>query len=310
MSTDIVTIVPAVLAPVSVVVLTFNEARNIRRCLASVSGWAREIHVVDSGSTDETLEIARAYTDLIHHHAYVDHRSQWAWVFLHLPLVSDWLLLLDADNIVTPELRASISRVLIAPDVDVDGYYSEHIHIFRGQRIHGLKGSWLRLVRHRNTSIDSSELVDFRLIPRGRTAQLVGAIVESNANEDDMDFWIDKHQRFASRMAVEEILRRNARNQWQFRPRLFGNPDERITWFKNRWYGLPLYVRPLLYFVYRYIFRLGFRDGRVGLVYHFMQALWFRLLVDVKMVELQQQIGSGAITLEELQSRFMAKDSS
>jgi glycosyltransferase involved in cell wall biosynthesis len=291
--------------PVSAVVLTYNEESNIERCLKSVAGWCQEVHVVDSGSTDATVDIARRYTDLVHSHAYVDHASQWAWVLHELPLACDWLLLLDADNEVSDRLRGLIDDALRrGAGAGCDGFYSIHRHLFRGRQVRGLKVWWLRLVRHRNVEIDHSELVDFRLVVKGPVKYLSGEIVESNEKENDIDFWIDKHQNFATRMAVEEVLRREGYTNWSFRPRLWGNPDERMTWIKSRWYFMPLFIRPFLYFMYRYLVRMGFRDGMNGFIYHFLQAFWFRLLVDIKMKDIYDQIHSGKISLVELSSRY------
>src|ERR1700730_10874799 len=94
--------------PVSVVVLTFMEELNLETCLRSVAGWSADVHVVDSGSTDRTLEIAYRYAHHVHQHPYVDHASQIAYVIYDLPLKFEWLLLLDADNEVSGELKVSI----------------------------------------------------------------------------------------------------------------------------------------------------------------------------------------------------------
>jgi len=289
---------------VSVVVLTHNEALNIERCLRSVSGWCRDLHVVDSGSTDETIEIARRYTNLVHHHDYVDHASQWAWVFATVPLQTEWLLLLDADNEVSAALRGQIAHVMNHPQAGVNGYYSVHTHVFRGRQVRGLKRWWLRLVRLQETTVDNSELVDFRLIVRGKTGFLPGDIVEHNLKENEIDFWIDKHQKFSTRMAAEEVLRRTGYLSWAFKPRLFGNPDERMTWFKSRWYAAPLFVRPFLYFAYRYLVKKGFLDGSNGFVYHFLQAFWFRLLVDIKMAAIYDRISRAEYSLAELATEY------
>jgi hypothetical protein len=151
--------------------------------------------------------------------------------------------------------------------------------------------------------VDGGELVDFRYRVKGSTGFLQGSIIEHNLKEDDLDFWIDKHQKFSSRLALEEALRRAGAIKWHIQPKVFGTPDERIAWFKSLWYSLPLFVRPFLYFSYRYVWRFGFLDGLTGLLFHFLQAFWFRLVIDVKIRDLQRQLSSGAITLDELIGR-------
>ncbi len=287
--------------PVSVIVLTYQEEANIGACLESVASWADQIVVVDSGSSDRTVEIARGFTEEIVEHEYVDHASQWAWALRNTALRHPWLLALDADNIVTPELRSQIGDVARSDDREYGGYYVRHTHLFRNRRVRGLKAKWLRLVRHADARVDESELVDVRFVVEGKVGSLSGAIVESNQKELAIDFWIDKHQKFAVRMAAEEVLRRAGGLDREVAPRLFGRgPEQRMLWLKERWNNLPLYVRPFLYFGYRYVFRLGFVDGRNGLVYHTLQALWFRLLVDLKIAELNDRVEKGGLTLESL----------
>lgn len=290
--------------PVASVILTFNEEKNIETCLQSVAGWCQQIIVVDSGSTDRTLDICRKYTGLIFPHPYIDHASQWDWSLKNLPLECDWVLRLDADDLVSEELKRQVEQVMVAPEPDVSGYYVVHRHYFRNKPIHGLKTHWLCLIRHKNIRIDHSELVDFRFIVDGKTRNLSGSIIESNQKELEIDFWLDKHQKFSSRMAAEEVLRRAGVLRWSISGRLLGNPDERMIWFKNIWYHMPLFVRPFIYFTYRYFFRLGLLDGVNGFVYHFLQAFWFRLVVDIKISELNEEIRNGTMTLEQLQSSF------
>jgi len=227
-------------APVSVLVLTYNEALNIEHCLRSVAGWCREIHVVDSGSTDATLDIVRAYTDHVYTHEYVDHRSQLTWAFEQVPFSTEWILLLDADNAISSPLQADITRALSHDDQAVNGFYLAHQYYFRGKPIRGFKPWSLRLLRKGTFEIDQSELVDFRIVVRGRVGYLPGVMTEQNRKEDDLDFWIDKHQTFSSRLAAEEVLRRSGYLDWSFRPKLLGSHDERIVWLKSRWYTMPL----------------------------------------------------------------------
>jgi glycosyltransferase involved in cell wall biosynthesis len=288
------------LPPVAVVVLTLNEELNLRACLESVSEWCEQIVVVDSGSTDMTVEIAREFGAEVLEHEYLDHASQWAWTLDHAPIRCPWVLALDADNRVSSRLRSDIGRVLAAENDAVDGYFVVHRHLFRNKEVRGLKGRWLRLVRHKRARVDPSELVDVRFVVDGPTRDLDGEIIESNQKELAIDFWIDKHQKFAERMAVEEVLRKANALSWSVRPRLLADPERRMVWLKNAWYRMPLYVRPLAYFSYRYFLRLGFLDGRNGLVFHTLQAFWFRLIVDVKIDELRRKLRTGDTSVEAL----------
>ena len=289
-------------ASLSVLIFTLNEERNIATCLDSVVGWAADIVVVDSGSTDRTLALCaeRGVQTVVH--TFTDHASQRRWAVTSLPWKYDWFLLLDADHIVTTELKQEIDRMLRDDDGTIHGFYNPHVQYFRNRRVRGQKSRYLQLVRRGHVYFDDSELVDLRLIVDGPTGTMSGAILERNQNEVDIDFWIDKQQKYARRMAIQEVLRAEQLlgGADALQPRLLGNPDERLIWFKDLWYGLPLYVRPVLYFSYRYFLRLGFADGWNGFVFHAFHAFWFRLLVDVHIADYRSRLKQNVISLQDL----------
>jgi len=149
----------------------------------------------------------------------------------------------------------------------------------------------LKLVRRSAAWSDEHERLDFRLYVCGRTGLLRGDLIEDNANEAEIAFWTSKHIRFARLQADEECARRTADPGWSIRPSWFGSPDARTIWLKTIWYRLPLYLRPFVYFFYRYVLRLGFLDGKQGFVFHFLQAFWYRLMVDI-MIDERRAAGS------------------
>jgi glycosyltransferase involved in cell wall biosynthesis len=272
------------------IVLTHNEAPNIRACLGSIQGLC-PVHVVDSGSTDATLDICRDYTPHVHHHAYENHARQWAWALAHLPMDSEWVLALDADFTVTPQLAARLRDRLAAVPADVGGIYVRHLYVFGGSLIRhgGTKQSWMRLIRRGRAQPDESDLVDFRFVTEGRVEQWPEAVVEYNRHDDDISVWLRKQDKFSLRLAVEEELRRCGTHRWQIRPRLFGHADQRFAWLRDRWLRMPLFLRPVLYFVYRYLLAGGFLDGGGGFLYHALQGFWLRLMVDWKIDQLRRQ---------------------
>lgn len=293
--------------PLAVVVLTHNEERNLADCLGSVVGWAGQVFVVDSGSTDRTLEIVAQYGARVVMHPFEGHAKQWNWALRNLPLSYDWALCLDADHRVTPELRDEIcelfgmkykgardNQLVMKSDErlqESDGFYIKRRQIFRGRWIrHGgyYPKYLLKLVRHGRAWSDENELLDFRLYVKGPTGTLQQDLIEDNQNELDISFWISKHNRFALLQAQEEMLRRRDGTGWNIKPSLFGTPDQRTLWLKGLWYRMPLYLRPFLYFFYRYILRLGFLDGKQGFVFHFLQGFWYRLLVDIILDDLRR----------------------
>jgi glycosyltransferase involved in cell wall biosynthesis len=286
--------------PLSVVVLTKNEERNLERCLESVARWCREILVVDSGSNDGTVKIAERYGAAVVSHPFESHTKQWNWALRNLPFRCEWALCLDADQQVTPELRTDIDSLLLkdAGKVPQNGFYIKRRQIFRGKWIkHGgyYPKYLLKMVRHELAWCDENERLDSRFYVKGTTGVLKHDLIEDNQNEHDMTFWIDKHNRYAVAQASEELHRRNRQVAWSLKPRFFGTPDQRTLFLREIWYRfLPLYLRPFLLFFYRYFLRLGVLDGKQGLIFHFCQSLCCRLLVDAKIEELAESGRNGA----------------
>lgn len=279
--------------PLSVLVTTRNEEANVERCLASIHGFADQVFVLDSESTDRTVEIARRYAE-VHTLAY-DHSRIIPWIFQwgldNLPLRNDWVLILEADQAVPPALREEIAALLAGPagrEIREDGFYIRRRQIFRGKPLRfGGYGSklLLKLFRRSRSELDPVEQ-DTRVYVRGAVGRLRSPLDEWNRKEDRILFYLEKHLRYAEAFAQEELQRRRGHLAWKTTPRFFGTPDERILWLKDRYYRMPLFVRPVLYFLYRYVFLLGILDGKNGLVFHFLQAFWFRLVVDIRLEEL------------------------
>lgn len=275
--------------PLNVVVLTYNEELNLADCLASVADWAGAVFVVDSGSTDRTVEIAERFGARVFEHAFETHAKQWEWALGNLPLEAEWVLGLDADQSITPELADEMARVMgedprgrsarDAASTAPVGYEIKRRQIFRGRWIR--RGGYypiylLKLFRRDAVRLDTGDLVDHHFHVDGPVGRLRHDLLEQNRNEDQIAFWIAKHNRYARLLAEEEWRCRN------------GEQGRLLSSKKRFWYRLPRYLRPLLYFVYRYVIRCGFLDGKQGFIFHFLQAYWFRLLVDINIDELRQ----------------------
>ncbi|HWF11054.1 MAG TPA: glycosyltransferase family 2 protein [Bryobacteraceae bacterium] len=276
---------------ISAFILTRNEERNIESCLQSLAGWCTDIHIVDSFSTDRTLEIAALHGAHIHQNRFEGHTMQRAWALRNVPFANEWVLALDADHRVMDDLREELIARFAEPPEDFDGFFICRRQIFRGKwiRFGGYYPKYqLKLFRRDRAFLDDNEF-DYRFYVNGRTAKLKHDIVESNENEWGISFFIEKHNRFATELATEEIKRAHGRLEYLSTTSFFGNPDQRILWLKLRWNTLPRFVRPFLLFFYRYFLCLGFLDGKEGFIFHFLQSLWFRLLVDIRREELEAQ---------------------
>ena len=279
--------------PVTVIVTTRNEEINIERCLKAVHGFVDQIFIIDSESEDQTVAIARKYADEVHNLAYV-HGAIIPWIFQwgldNLPIRNEWVLILEADRMVTPELKQELEHLFSQAHIHENGFYIRRVQIFRGRQIRfGGYGSkyLLTLFRRSAAELDVNEQ-DTRVYARGKVGKLKSPVIEENRKEADILFYLQKHLRYAEAFAREELKRRQEGMNWKLKPTPFGTPDQRTLWLKGIYYRLPLYVRPMLYFFYRYFLLLGILDGKEGAVFHFLQAFWFRLIVDIRLEELQR----------------------
>jgi len=278
-------------ARLTAIVLTRDEELNLPACLASLRDWIENIVVVDSGSTDRTVEIAREHDAKVVEHAFESHGQQWAWAVENVAAESEWVLGLDADQIVSDILRKSMLE-LFADAARLErhsGFYLNRRQIFRGRwiRYGGYYPKFmLKLFRRADVRFDPADLMDHHFHVTGATARLLGDLHERNHKEDRISFWLMKHVRYAELLAAEELLRKRGALAIT-EPALTGHPDQRTAWVKRRWYTLPRYWRPTLYFLYRYFLRFGFLDGKEGFVFHVLQGFWLRLIVDVNLEELE-----------------------
>lgn len=268
--------------PVSVVVLTFNAAETIGATLASAVAFSDDVHVVDSGSTDATLDIARSYGAKIVSHPFESYGAQRNWAIGELDLKHEWQLHLDADERVSDALAVELDELFAdgGPPAAIVGYYIPRLVHFHRQPIrHG--GMWpifhMRLFRRgyghcENRKYDQHFYVD------GQSARLAGPMI------DDIRLplaeWSARHNRWAD-AEVDEML---APSDGVIPP---GNatPVAQKRALRSRYNRAPLFWRAFGLFLYRYVFKLGFLDGRWGLIFFVLQTFWFRFLVDAKLYE-------------------------
>lgn len=270
----------------SVIILTYNEELNLPKCLSSLEGLDAQVLIVDSFSTDGTLAIAAAYGATLIQNPFETHAKQWQFALSQPGIRGEWILGIDADQQLTPELVAEIRSLVATGMARHDGYYINRRNYFLGKwiRYGGYYPRYLlKLFKKDKVYLDEGELMDHHFYIRGTTGKLQYDLVENNLKED-LAFWSQKHVKYAQLQAREEFHATAA-----LKGSLSGNADARRIWMKNAWNRIPLFVRPALYFIYRYIFQLGFMDGRTGLVFHFMQAFWYRFLVDSMIVELKRK---------------------
>jgi glycosyltransferase involved in cell wall biosynthesis len=279
------------MSDLSVVVLTYNEEANLPDCLASLAGLEAKVFIVDSGSTDRTLEIARQAGACVVQHPFEHYGAQRNWAQENLPLRTPWVLHLDADERLTPELVEEIRTVLGRAPAEVNGFLLRKRTIFMGRWMkHGghYPAYHLRLFRVGRGRCED-RLYDQHFLVDGRVDQLRHDYIDVLTS--DLQTWTMRHARWAGLEAIE--MQRAARHD-QVRASPIGHAIERKRWLRVGVYGrAPLFARAFGYWLYRYVLRRGFLDGTEGLIFHFLQGFWYRFLIDARIYESRRARSNG-----------------
>ncbi len=293
--------------PVSVIILTFNEERNIRTTIESVVGWAEDVFLVDSISTDRTVEIAAEFGVKVFCNPWKNYATQFNWALENLPLKTEWIMRLDADEKVMPELRAELEEKLPRMNDGVTALYVKRRVLFMGKWMKrgGYYPVWLlRLWRKGCASCEERWMDEHMKHEGGATLFLENDIVDDNRN--NLHWWIAKHNGYATREAIDMLLVERGVTRSDVSASLRGSQEQKKRWVKEQLYArMPLFLRPCLYFLYRYMFKLGLLDGREGLIWHFLQGFWYRFLVDAKIYEIKRKMaGQGIDFIEVIRSEY------
>ena len=277
-----------------VVILTYNEERHLARCIASLQGIVNEVVVVDCFSNDATLEIARTQSARVIQRPWVTHATQFNWALTQLDADTDWVLRLDADEVLTPALVAEIKERLPGIGPEIDGLYCARRMTFQGRLIrHGgvFPVRVLRLFRYGRGQCEN-RWMDEHIKVAGPTLDLKGEIIDDNLQS--LTWWTAKHNSYASREAVDLL-----NLEYRFMTRdsvacLRGGQQAAVKrWIKEVVYArLPGGFRAFAFFFYRYVLRLGFLDGPEGTAFHVLQGFWYRYLVDAKIREVRRYMAA------------------
>jgi glycosyltransferase involved in cell wall biosynthesis len=279
------------MSDLTVFILTHNEEVHIERCIRSVIPLAAKVNVIDSFSSDRTVEIARSLGAEVTQHEFLHHAHQMNWALDNIPVKTTWVMRVDADEYLEQDLIAEIPSLLPDLPADVGGIYLRRKTLFNGKWIR-YGGFYphilLRIWRTGSGRMENRWQDAHAVLPPGtKTFMANGHLVDDN--HKGISFWIEKHNRYASREALDHLnLKYGLFTQDESLKLIQDSQARRKRIVKEEfYYGLPLVMRAGMYFLYRYLFRFGFLDGRVGFIYHFLQAFWYRLLVDIKIMELE-----------------------
>lgn len=288
----------------TVIILTRDEEEHIARAIDSVAGIADEVLVVDSGSTDRTVEIARSRRARVITNTWINYATQFNTALKHIGSETEWVMRLDADEVMEPDLAAEIRDRLPGLGREVAGVRISRRMCFLGRPVRRGGVFPIRVVRLFRVGQGRVEerWMDEHVRLDGPAVDFAGCIVDDNRKP--ISWWIEKHNLYASREAIDIL---NA--EFGFMPReTISGTDQAATkrWIKEKIYArLPGGFRAGVYFFYRYVVRLGMLDGPEGRSFHILQGFWYRYLVDAKVREARRYIsGSGVSPVRAIAELF------
>ena len=283
------------------IVLTFNESLHLERCLKSLKKIVNKIYVVDSFSTDTTAKIASQHGAIFIENEYINQAKQFNWALGQIKNFDGWILRIDADEYLSDQLIEEIKLKLKNKSIEnVKGFYVRRLINFQGKLIKYGDAS-IKLIRLFKFGYGKSEnrWMDEHITINGDTEEInKGYIIDHNLNS--LRWWIKKHQNYSSREVIELLDLKFKFISKQDKNSIHSFQQNQKRFIKeNIYYNFPIFLRVLIYFLYRYFIKLGFLDGIKGFTFHFLQGFWYRSLVDFKYLKLRLYMKKNNVSLKK-----------
>lgn len=272
------------MADITAIILTFNEELNIAECIRSISNICKNIVVVDSFSTDNTVDIAKKLGAEVYQNKWVNYATQFNYGVKMANVKTRWILRFDADERLTKESAIELNKVCYEnANTGINGIVVRFEVNFLGKSLkHGGIYPFRKLLVYKTGTgyIENRNMDEHIVLTSGQTVELKNDSLHYDYK--DLSAWIDKHNKYSSREVLDYFESLNSKET--------GKTLDKSASFKrfikfNVYYKLPMGMRAHLYYVYRYYFKLGFLDGKEGKIFAFLQAYWYRYLVDAKIYE-------------------------
>ena len=275
---------------ISVIIINYNEELHIARCIENIKNIAAKIFVIDSNSQDNTAVIAESLGAIVIQHKWPGNQAeQFNWALKNADIKTEWVLRLDADEYLLPELINEIENRLPTLEKDITGITFKRRHIFMGRWIK--RGTYpvmiLRMFRN-GKAVCEQRLMDEHIeLLEGKSITFENDFVDHNLN--NISWWAEKHINYAVREAAELIDIEHNITKKNYNKRNLSRNTLQKRLMKHKYAKQPLFWRSFAYFCYRYFFRLGFLEGKEGFMWHFMQGWWYRTMVDAKIFEIKRE---------------------
>lgn len=287
---------------ISVITLTFNEELHIKRCLDRITPYVNKVFVIDCGSTDNTLNICKDYQNVeVLHNPWVNYASQFNWALENARIQTKWVLRLDADEYLSPALIEELQKKLPTLDDKYTGIVIPLQRVFLGKNInHGIaKGiKMLRFFQYGKAKSEIRQMDEHLELTEGESIEFKNSFSDDNLN--NLSWWTKKHVGYAVREAAD-LLNIEFVFSEEY-PTHDSKIDEQALAKRKKkesYARKPLFWRSFAYFIYRYIFKLGFLDGKEGFLWDFLQGWWYRTLVDAKIYEIKKACGNDKEKIRE-----------
>ena len=268
------------MADITAIILTKNEEINIKDCINSIKKICKRIVVIDSFSTDRTVEIAKGCGVEVYQNKFINYAKQYMYGVKIANIDTIWTLRIDADERLTSESASELEKLCDQNNyTDVSGITLRFKKNFMGRDLyHGGVYPWKKMNCYKTIygEIEDRSMDEHIILSKGKTIEMKADSLHFDFK--NLEYFINKHNWYSSRETIDYFDNLNKSK----------SKDEldSKTWFKmNVYYKIPTGFRAYIYYMYRYYFKLGFLDGKEGKMYAFLQAYWYRFLVDAKIYE-------------------------
>lgn len=269
---------------ITAIILTKDEEIHIERCVRSVQRICKEVLLVDSFSSDRTCEIAERLGARVVQHPFENQAKQFNWAIDHVPIITEWIWRVDADEILEDSVVALAEQELpaLTGNKNVNGVYVNKKIVFMGRPL--LHGGWypapqIKIVRRGFGRSEDKMMDEHLIVTSGETVNWDGD--QTDWNLKPLDWWWEKHHGYAKREALMQVMMAEQNDQEnEVKGKLFGTNAEWKRWMKNLYGHCPRYLRAVVYFISRYFLMGGFLDGYAGWYWHTRQGLMYRWMVD------------------------------
>tara|TARA_R110000744_G_scaffold147789_4_gene260834 strand:- start:303 stop:1208 length:906 start_codon:yes stop_codon:yes gene_type:complete len=281
---------------ITTIILTYNEEQHITRCIKNAQQFSDAIYLVDSFSSDRTVEIAESLGAKVYQNKWENnYAKQFNWGLKNLPITTEWVFRLDADEYLMDDLITEINNKIPKLESKISGVVFERKMFFLDTLMTKgmLQMNMLRLFKYRHGFCEERWMDEHIILTEGESTMFDGYFVDHNLNP--LGWWIQKHNNYSIREAVDlldleyQLLKPKTKQAEQYA--LSADAQSKRN-KKKKYANMPLFWRSFIYFVYRYIFKFGFTQGKEGFLWHFLQGWWYRTLVDAKVFEIKKECGS------------------